>query len=111
MSAAGVDNWSDERLAVATGALLAQPKAAEADSFVLHASLELLARVLLLSKVSVAQRNAARARLAVLGTLFAHSGDAVHVPKPIDPKGVPEALDRLVAALEAGDLDNGLLTG
>ena len=46
-----LDQWSDRRLAAAVAEVVAVPKEAPADSFVLHAPLELLARVGLLPAV------------------------------------------------------------
>ncbi|HET6951348.1 MAG TPA: hypothetical protein VFI47_13285 [Acidimicrobiales bacterium] len=79
---------------------LARPKDAPADSFVLHAALELLARAGLLPHVRVGEREAARARLRALAASYDAAGDPVEDPRPAAPD--PE---RLVAALVAGDLD------
>lgn len=108
---AGLDRWSDERLAAAVGAVLAEPKEAEANSFVLHAPLELLARVGLLPLVAEERRHEARLRLASLGTMFAHAGPAL--PTAVARTGfaegfndLDEAVRFLIRALEAGDLDD-----
>lgn len=107
--AAGMDRWPDERLAAAVGGVLARPKQAEADSFVLHAPLELLARVGLLPYVSSDRRHEARLRLASLGTLFAHAGPELPTrdgEAATKLGSLDDAVRFLIGALEAGDLDD-----
>jgi hypothetical protein len=80
--------------------VLAVPRADPADSFVLHASLELLARAGLLAHVDGAASEGARERIRWLAIEFERSGDPVHAPAAVEPEPA-----RLVAALHAGDLD------
>lgn len=81
-------------------AALAVPRAGPADSFVLHAPLELLARAGLLVHTSPEDREAALEQVRRLGTRFEAAGDPVEPPPRADPDPA-----RLVAALRAGDLD------
>ena len=101
-----VDRWSDRRLAAAVGEVVAVPKEAPADSFVLHAPLELLARVGLLPAVRPEAREAARQRLVWLAASYAAAGPPVERTAPAAPLEPAEAAARLVPALAAGDLDD-----
>ncbi|MEY2453235.1 MAG: hypothetical protein QOD92_2809 [Acidimicrobiaceae bacterium] len=96
----------DLALVAEVGALLAVPKSAPADSFVLHAPLELLARAGLLPYVHPSSRDAARARIRGLAAEYTAAGDPVEPPAPIDADTVAEGVSRFVAALAAGDLDD-----
>lgn len=80
-------------------ASLSVPRADAADSFVLHAPLELLARVGLLDHVAPAGRDAAAFRLRRLGELFEQWGP------PVDTVGPDVPAPALAAALDSGDLD------
>jgi hypothetical protein len=106
----GVPTWSDDELTRAVGAVLARPKVAPADSFVLHAPLELLARRRLLGRVAAEDRDAARRRLVWLAAAYEAAGDELDDPTPgrrADVDGSVDAIAaRLVAALAAGDLDD-----
>lgn len=104
---AGLGAWPDRRLARAVAHLIAEPKA-EADSFVLHAPLELLARVALLGGVRSDGHHRARLRLSALGTMYALAGPPARFPKAASPPANASAagvLRSLVEALRAGDLD------
>lgn len=102
-------SWSDSALVAAAGALIATPKVEPANSFVLHAPLELLARAGLLGNVEPAARERARERIAWLAAAYAAAGDPVPTPDttaatPLD--GSVDAVARdLVAAVGAGDLE------
>ena len=78
------------------------PKAAPADSFVLHAQLELMARTQLLSYVPAADRRSAVERIEWLAAQYAHAGDPVAPPPAIG--GLPDS-PALLAAVAAGDQD------
>lgn len=107
MARADIASWEDARLGAAVGGCLATPKRDEANSFILHAPLELLARIALLPSVDPADRPGARRRLALLGALYAQGGEPVVPGRPIDDTaGAQQVADRLVAALSAGDLDD-----
>jgi hypothetical protein len=104
----GADSWSDRALVAAAGAVIATPRAAPANSFVLHAPLELLARAGLLTLVELSSRQRARVRIAGLAARFAAAGDPVD---PVDPPSlaavasVEATASDLAGALASGDLD------
>jgi hypothetical protein len=88
------------------GDLIAVPKQAPADSFVLHAPLELLARAGLLPFVRADARAAAEERIRDLASQYEAAGPPVEEPAPIHVDTTAEGVERLVAAIEAGDLDD-----
>src|SRR6476659_270337 len=67
----------DARLCELVAEVIARPKVAQADSFVLHAPLELLARTALLSMVEPQARELARQRIVWLGATYAAAGEDV----------------------------------
>jgi hypothetical protein len=97
---------SDARLGDEVAARVARPKRAPADSFVLHAPLELLARMALLPLVRPDARGAARERLAALGTQYAAAGDEVGEPCDRAYDRAEHAAAELVAAIAAGEEDD-----
>ena len=83
-------------------AALSIPKAAPADSFVLHAPLELMARTQLLHYMPAAARPVAIERIGWLAARYANAGEPVVAPPSIsDP---PDA-GALLSAISAGDQD------
>lgn len=101
----GLDRWSDARLLAAATAVVAVPKQAPADSFVLHAPLELLARARLLGHVPPDERRAARVAVVRVAAAYAAAGDPVDEPPPEPtPSGPEGAAALLLEALGAGDL-------
>jgi len=78
------------------------PKAAPADSFVLHAPLELMARVQLLRYVPAGARQPAMERIEWLVAQYANAGDPVPAPPAVD--GPPDA-PALIVAVATGDQD------
>lgn len=104
---AGAADWTDAALIDFVGATVARPKLAPADSFVLHAPLEVLARSLLLRRVAPADRDDARRRLLSVATTYAGAGEELPAAAPSGPDLAPTDLAaRLVDALEAGELDD-----
>jgi hypothetical protein len=101
----GVAAWSDAELVAAAGSVLAHPKDAPADSFVLHAPLELMARAALLGRVRPEGRERARQRIVELAAAYQAAGDPVDRPTPVSFDSVTAAASRLTAVLAAGDLD------
>jgi hypothetical protein len=98
----------DVELIRSVAADLSVPRSDPADSFVLHAPLELLARATLLPLVTDDLREVARRRIADLGERFVASGpglDPGPAPRSDDFGSVAGAAARLEAALRAGDLD------
>src|SRR5215204_3597102 len=69
-------SWSDAELTDAVASVISRPKREAADSFVLHAPLELLARTALLPLVEARGRDLARRRMLWLGATYARSGPA-----------------------------------
>jgi hypothetical protein len=72
---------SDATLVDTAAATLAVPRSAPADSFVLHAPLELLARAALLPMVEPAGRGSARDRVRALAAAFDTWGPGVPSPE------------------------------
>ena len=101
-----LEGWSDRELAAAVGEVVAVPKEAPADSFVLHAPLELLARVGLLRAVRPEARDGARRRLVWLAASYGAAGPPVEEPAPLDERPPVDLAGDLAAALAAGDLDD-----
>ena len=96
----------DRQLIAAVGARIAVPRHAPADSFVLHAPLELLARAGLLPHVRPSDRAAARDRITELAAKYEAAGDPVDLPSPIEADSLEAVAGRLVAAIDAGELDD-----
>jgi hypothetical protein len=96
----------DRSLIAAVGEVIAVPKVAPADSFVLHAPLELLARAGLVPLARPERRDDARERVRGLANEYVAAGDSVEPPAPIDMESVEEGVTRLVAAIAAGELDD-----
>lgn len=99
---------SDALVCDAAAARIARPKRAPADSFVLHAPLELLARMALLPLVAPCARPEARARIAALGESYAAAGAEIEEPasRPYDdPERAAADLLHAVAAGELADAD------
>jgi len=101
----GLDVISDAQLCDLVTATLARPKIAPADSFVLHAPLELLARTALLPMVEPKARDLARQRLVWLAATYAAAGDEVARSTPLSYPGVETAVDHLATAISRGDVD------
>jgi hypothetical protein len=91
---------TDRHLIADCADALSVPRRDPADSFVLHASLELLARVHLFGLARPEAREAGRARLRQLTASFEGWGDPVEDPRPVRPEP-----GRLIGALAEGDLD------
>ena len=102
--------WSDAQLIAAIADVIAIPKEAPADSFVLHAPLELLARATLLPQVDPERRAEARLRLLWLGATYATAAASLpvsgHDRTRSGPTGMGDAVSHLLAALDSGDLDD-----
>jgi hypothetical protein len=86
-------------------ATVAAPKAAPADSFVLHAPLELLARVGLLPFVDPDRRDAALEMIERLIEKYEVAGEPVVEPTPMVLGDPVSASRRLVEAIREGDLE------
>jgi len=99
-------SWPDDRLLAWAAADVAVPKVDPADSFVLHAPLELLARAALLPRVAAPARDGARERLVALVDAYGRAGAGLGPPPPADHASVGDACAALVKAVAAGDLDD-----
>jgi hypothetical protein len=99
------DPRPDAQLVAAVGRTIARPKIAPADSFVLHAPLELLARSGLLRHVRPDDRPAARERIVQLGAQYAAAGEPVP-DQPAQRFDSPAAAAAaLIGSIAAGDLE------
>ncbi len=83
--------------------VLAEPRLAKADSFVLHAPLELLARTALLPLIRCDARPEAQVQIDNIATQYQAFGPAY--VRPVDAFATPQDLLSLATAIESGDLD------
>jgi hypothetical protein len=95
-----LDELSDVELVEAAAAHLAVPRRDPADSFVLHAPLELMARAALLRGVEPGGRDAARRRIAWIVAAYDE-----HEPAALAPPASAGPAPDLDVAIAAGDLD------
>jgi hypothetical protein len=96
---------SDLELAASVADVVAVPRVPSADSFVLHAPLELMARFALLPRVSPDRREEVRARIAGIGEAYAAFGPGVPSPPPLAFDDTVDAVTALLAAIAEGDAD------
>lgn len=99
-------NASDSRLVAEVGEVLAVPRSDPADSFVLHAPLELVARAALLPFVQPAMRDRARDQITAIATEFEGFGPPVSEPAADGFDSVEAGAAQLVAAIDRGELDD-----
>jgi len=85
--------------------VISVPKEAPANSFILHAPLELLARTLLLERVPPTSIDQARARIEWLASTYEAADPPMTPPAPLAVASHDAAVDRFVKALAAGELD------
>lgn len=97
---------SDTRLVAGVGEVLAIPRAEPADSFVLHAPLELVARAALLPFVDPAQRDRARHRTTAIATEFEAFGPPVSEPAADGYDSIEAGATALLVAIDRGELDD-----
>lgn len=97
---------SDAELVARVARTLEVPRTDPADSFVLHAPLELVARTALLPSVQPARRELARLRMFALADRFEAFSPPVAAPSAARFDGVGEAARRLIAAIDWGELDD-----
>lgn len=104
---AQLDHLSDADLIARSAERLRTPRAQPADSLVLHAPLDLLARAALLPRVRASDRAAARERIIDVADQFVATGPAV-AERPETSVGAFDSIDEaaadLVTAIDAGDL-------
>ncbi len=97
--------WPDPRLLAWAASVVGVPKLEPADSFVLHAPLELMARAVLLPAVDSADRQRARERLVWMVDQYDHVGPRVPDPRPVAHGSAADGMSALLAAIRASDLD------
>jgi hypothetical protein len=104
---AGFAGLTDEQLFALAAAVVSVPRTTAANSFVLHAPLELMARRLLLPLVAPLQRRAVRARMLSVAARYAQADDAVATDGSSRRRfaSIDEARPALLAAVTAGDLE------
>lgn len=95
---------ADRRLAAEVAEVVARPRVEAADSFVLHAPLEVLARVELLGRMHPDHRGTARARLAEIATQYEAFGPAAVDVEP-HHGDASSAMRELMVAVEHGDVE------
>ena len=95
-----LDELSDEELVAAAARHVAVPRRDPADSFILHAPLELLARSALLRHVEPTAREEARQRLAWVAATY-DTTPAADLPTSSPRRATPD----LLRAIDTGDLD------
>ena len=98
-------SWSDDHLLEWATEIVGVPKQDPANSFVLHAPLELMARAALLPTVAAGARDLARARIVWMVLKYQTAGPRVRPPAPVSPGTAESAVDSLLKAIEASDLD------
>lgn len=114
-AAAPFAELSDAELADTVASVISLPKAAPADSFILHAPLELLARCALLTLVEPDARDLARRRMLWLGATFAAAGDTAAAAATDAGSSTPDdrspvaRLTGLGSAIDRGDLEGAEL--
>lgn len=101
-----IEEMSDARLAAEVADVVRVPRAEPADSMVLHAPLELTARVALLLRVAPAERGAARDRVVALARDYTAFGPGVEPARTVECESLADGARRLSAAISAGDLDD-----
>jgi hypothetical protein len=100
----GLDRITDAELLNAACQMLSTPRDEAANSFTLHAPLELMARAELLRLVSAQRREAVRQRIGHIAATWAITGDSTETAEPADVSAPDEQpLDTLTEALRHGD--------
>jgi hypothetical protein len=97
---------SDATLVAEVGEVLAVPRADPADSFVLHAPLELVSRAALLPLVRLDRRDDARSRIAAIADGFTAFGPPVATPPADEFDSPASAAERLIDVIDRGELDD-----
>jgi hypothetical protein len=101
----GFADLSDAQLFDRAASVVSVPRRPVANSFVLHAPLELMARRLLLPLVPPRARRAARERLLWVAARYEHAGEPIEIERHVDYESVEAVRHALLAALEGGDVD------
>lgn len=99
-------SWPDSKLLQWAASIVGVPKAAPADSFALHAPLELMARALLLPMAAAEAREGARERLVQMVDAYLSAAPGVPDPRPVSHDSVADGMAALIASMQASDLDD-----
>ena len=91
---ASIEDLSDAELVAAVASVVRTPRTDPADSFVLHAPLELAARAALLPRVAPGERSKARAQIAAIATAYDAFGPAAPPPRDLRLASLPAAATR-----------------
>jgi hypothetical protein len=102
--ARGFDALSDEQLFATVAGVVSIPKQDPANSFVLHAPLELLARRALLRYVTPERRIGVRRQLVRVAALYEHAGEPVDPGAAASFDSPADARATVAAAIAAKDL-------
>jgi hypothetical protein len=102
--AGGLDRLSDAELVAAVAAAVAEPRHEPADSFALHAPLELTARARLLDLTPPGLRRLARLRILSIAARDRTRRPIDDDRGPVDERPVDDPVDALVEAIARGDL-------
>ncbi|MEM8620041.1 MAG: hypothetical protein AAGF73_09990 [Actinomycetota bacterium] len=102
-----LDRLSDTQLAAAVADVVRVPRCDPADSFVLHAPLELEARLALLPLVAPDRRHLARLHIVAIAAQYEAFGPPIDdlLSAPRELRRTVDPLDWLLDATTAGDLD------
>ena len=103
----GLDRLTDAELVAAVAAVVARPRRDPADSFVLHAPLELTARARLLERTPPELQEAGRLRLLSIAARYQTHDPLDRAEASTDGPVVPDGDDpvgAVIAAVGAGDL-------
>src|SRR5262245_47481647 len=101
---AGFGELSDAQLFDLVARAVAVPRERPANSFVLHAPLEVMARSLLLPLVPGAERRAARERMLWVAAKYRMTSEPVEPPEPRRFTSLVSARRALIDAITDGDL-------
>jgi hypothetical protein len=104
-SAKGFDRLSDEQLFDLAARVVSVPKQEPADSFILHAPLELLGRRALLRSVSPGRREAVRERMIWVAATYEGAGEPMEAASAADFASPAVGAAALVDAIAGKDLD------
>jgi hypothetical protein len=102
---AGFADLSDAQLFDLAARVIAVPRRPEANSFVLHAPLELMARRLLLPLVPPARQRAVRERMLWVASSYESAAESADPPPTHTFRSVDAARRALLDAVAQGDLD------
>ncbi len=104
-----INSWSDVELIRAVAAVVSVPRVDPADSFVLHAPLELAARAAILPWVRHADRRLARLHIFAIASQYEAFGPAIEPGLDANTTGSEKPMAHpvasLVSAIQAGDLE------